>query len=113
MASRVLPRSEWQSFFDRMAKALRGKRAQVEIIGLRLGDQIQAKSVPLLGITFDPKDDLVEIAMEGLDHLIHKPASIAVLEGIDGLSGLEIVDSEQLRQIITLTNPLRLSAPTD
>ncbi|MFK0278552.1 DUF5335 family protein [Ensifer sp. NPDC090286] len=113
MTSRVLVRSEWQFFFDRMAKALRGKRAHVEITGARLGDQIQAKSVPLVGITYDPKGDLLEIAMEGLDHLIHKPASIAVLEGVDGLSGVEIVDSDQHRQIITLTSPLRLSAPND
>ena len=113
MTSRILARSEWHFFFDRMANALRGKRAQVEITGLRLGDQIQAKSVPLVGITFDPKGELLEIAMEGLDHLIHKPASIAILEGVDGLRGLEIVDSDQHRQIITLTSPLRLSAPDD
>ena len=110
MTSRILDRSEWHIFFDSMAKALRGKRAQVEITGLRLGDQIQAKSVPLVGITFDPKGDLLEIAMEGLDHLIHKPSSIAIREEIDGLSGIEIVDSEEHRQIVTLTSPLMLSA---
>lgn len=113
MTSRVLARSEWHFFFDRMAKALQGKRAQVEVTGLHVGDQIQAKSVPLIGITFDRKDDLLEIAMEGLDHLIHKPIRISVLEGADGLSSLEIVDSDQQRQIVTLVSPLRLSAPGD
>ncbi|MGF6174876.1 DUF5335 family protein [Ensifer sp. 4252] len=111
MTSRVLARSEWHSFFERVAKALQGKRADVEVTGIHLGDQIQAKSVPLLGITFDQKDDLLEIAMEGLDHLIHKPTSIAVLEGPDGLSALEIVDADQNRQIVTLVSPVCLPPP--
>lgn len=111
MASRILAKAEWHFFFDRVAGALEGKRAQVEITGLRLGDQIEAKWVPLLGITYDQKNDLLEIAMEGLDHLIRKPTSITIMEGADGLSGLEIVDSDQYRQIVTLVSPLKLPAP--
>ncbi|MBK5571357.1 DUF5335 family protein [Ensifer sp. SSB1] len=111
MTSRVLAKSEWHLYFDRIAKALQGKRVLVEVIGLNLGDQIQAKSVMLLGITFDHKGDLLEIALEGLDHLIHKPTAITVREGPDGLSNLEVVDSEQRRQIVTLVSPLRLSVP--
>jgi hypothetical protein len=29
--------------------------------------------LPLIGITCDPKDDIIEIAREGVDHLIRKP----------------------------------------
>lgn len=111
MNSRVLEKSDWHQYFDQIARALQGKRAKVEVMGLNLGDQTQAESKVLLGITFDHKGDLLEIAMEGLDHIIHKPTSIAVLEATDGLSSLEIVDSEQRRQIVTLVSPLRLSAP--
>ena len=70
MAERILPKSDWQFYCDRISKGLTGKRANIEVTGLRIGDQIQAESLPLFGITYDPKDDLVEIAMEGLDHLI-------------------------------------------
>jgi hypothetical protein len=48
-----------------------GKQAEIEIAGLVFGDHVAAKWLPLLGITYDPKGDLVEIALEGLDHLIH------------------------------------------
>ncbi|HET7090780.1 MAG TPA: DUF5335 family protein [Anaerolineae bacterium] len=31
---------------------------------------MQANCLPLIGITYDSKDDVLAIAMEGLDHLI-------------------------------------------
>ena len=76
MASRALSKPEWESYCDRISKGLVGKRAQIEVTSLTLGDQIAAKWLPLLGITYDPKDDLLEIALEGFDHLIKKPRSI-------------------------------------
>lgn len=73
MATRVLSKSEWQSFCDAISKGVANKLAQIEVTGLTLGDQIAAKWLPLLGITYEPKGDLLEIALEGLDHLIHNP----------------------------------------
>jgi hypothetical protein len=110
MAALTLAKPEWQSYCDRISKGLTGKRAQIEVTGLRIGDQIAANWLPLLGITYDSKDDLLEIALEGLDHLINKPLAISVDDGPDGLTGMEIVDSEGRRQILKLMNPLMLSA---
>lgn len=109
MTARVLAKPEWQSYCDRISKGLVGKRAQIEVTGLQLGDQIAAKWLPLLGITYDPKNDLVEIALQGFDHLIHGPRSIFVDDGPDGLTSMEIVDPDQRRQIIRLTEPLKLA----
>ena len=64
MASRALSKPAWESYRDRISKGLVGKRAQIEVTSLTLGDQIAAKWLPLLGITYDPKDDLLEIALE-------------------------------------------------
>jgi len=110
MATRLLAKPEWHFYFDRIASAMEGKRAQIEVTELRLGDQIEARWVPLLGITYDQKNDLLEIAMEGLDHLVRKPNSITVEEGPDGLNSLEIVDADQNHQIVTLASPLKLPA---
>ena len=68
------------------------------------------RRLPLLGISSDSKDDLLEIALEGLDHLINKPLAISVDDGPDGLTGMEIVDAEGRRQILKLRDPLMLSA---
>jgi hypothetical protein len=111
MASRTLAKPEWQSYCDRISKGLTGKRAQIEVTGLRIGDQIAAKWLPLFGITYDAKDDLLEIGLEGLDHLINKPLAISVDDGPEGLTDMEIIDSEGRRQILRLMNPLMLSTP--
>ena len=67
-----------------------------------------AKWLPLFGITYDAKDNLLEIVMEGVDHLIRSPRSISVDEGPDGLRGMEIIDGERRRQIVTLRDPVLL-----
>jgi hypothetical protein len=111
MVSRVLPKEEWQTYCDRISKGLTAQRAHIEVAGLALGDQVAAKWSRLFGITYDVKDDLLEIAMEGLDHLIHKPREVAIYDGPSGLTSMEIVDSDRRRQIVKLTEPLLLPTP--
>jgi nucleotide-binding universal stress UspA family protein len=111
MAIRALPKEHWRSYCDLISKGLAGQRAHIEVAGLSLGDQVAAKWLPLFGITYDAKDDLLEIAMEGLDHLIHKPGEIAVDDGPSGLGRMEIVDSDRQRQIVNLMEPLLLPQP--
>jgi Family of unknown function (DUF5335) len=108
MTARSLPKAEWQSYCDRMSKGLLGKQAEIEVTGLPFGDQVAANWLPLLGITYDPNDDLLEIALDGLDHLIQHPREISVEDGIEGLSAMEIVDADQRRQIVKLRQPLML-----
>ena len=52
--------------FDRLSKTLEGKQAEIEVASLSLGDQVEAEWLPLHGITYDPNDDLVEVALERL-----------------------------------------------
>lgn len=111
MTIRSLSKSEWQAYCDRVSKGLEGKRAQIEVAALSLGDQIAADWVPLVGITYDPKDDVLEIALDGLDHLIRKPRSLTADEGAGGLTALEITDGEGRKQIVKLKEPLLLPAP--
>ncbi len=111
MAVRELGRNEWKAYFDRVSRALVGKRAMVEAASLRLGDQMVADWVPLIGISYDPRDNLVEIALAGLDHLIRSPRVIFVDEDAHRLASLEIVDDEDQRQIVRLADPLMLPPP--
>jgi hypothetical protein len=66
---------------------------------------------PLLGISYDPKDDVIDIALEGVDHMIHKHHEIYVEENGLQLSSLEVVDGEAARQIVVLRDQLMLPAP--
>src|ERR1700724_436801 len=112
MAIRKLEKPEWRPFFDRISKALIGKRAEIEIASLALGDQIEAEWLPLIGITYDPKSDLLEIALEGIDHLIAHPREIHVDQTGILMTSLEVIDRDGVSQIVQLRDPLMLPAPS-
>jgi hypothetical protein len=106
-----LEKSKWQPYLNAVSKLLEAKMAEVEVASLKLGDQIEAEWLPLLGISYDPHDDLVEVALDGIDHLIHKPREIYVDNGTAGVSSLEIVDADGVKQIVKLKDELLLPAP--
>ena len=107
---RTVPRSEWRPFFDQMSKALRrGTRAEVEVASPELGDQILAEWVPLIGVTYDSHDDLLDVALDGADHLVYHPTEIAVEEGADGLVSIAVTAADGSRQIVRLKEPLQLA----
>ena len=106
-----VPRAEWREFFDRMSKALTGKWAEIEVASLDLGDQITAQWLPLIGITYDSKDDLLDVALDGYDHLIRHPKQIVVNQTDASLVSVAIVDGDGAKQIVKLKTPLALPAP--
>lgn len=110
MSTRRLERSEWHSYFDALSRHLSGQTVRVEVAGLSLGNQVVAASLPILGITFEPKSDLLEIALDGIDHLIRKPSEIYVQEDGGSLHSMAIVDADGHRQLLQVTEPLRLPA---
>ena len=111
MAVRKIDKPEWRAFFDWLSQGLLGARAEIEVASLDLGDQIEAEWLPLLGITYDSKNDLLEIALEGLDHLIKHPKEVWADAGIGALLNFEVIDGEGVSQIIQLREPLMLPAP--
>jgi len=110
MASRTIPQAEWRAFFDGLADALVGKRVEVEAASLELGDQIVAEWLPLLGVTYDAQDDLLDVAMSGLNHLIRRPREIYVQEGPTGVETVAVVSADGVKQILHLKDPLMLPA---
>ncbi|MGE5539255.1 MAG: DUF5335 domain-containing protein [Gemmatimonas sp.] len=111
MATRTLDKSDWRGFFDGISRTIEGKRADIHVESLAIGSQVAAKWLPLLGITYDPKDDLVEIALEGVDHMIAKPQQILIDVGPEGLQNVEIIDRDDVRQVVRLREPLMLPSP--
>ena len=106
-----LAKAQWQAYFDRTSKALGAKQVQIEVTGLGLGDQIEADWIPLLGLSYDPKNDVFAVIAEGVDHLIHHPKQIHIDHELDWLLSLEVIDAEDNRHIILLKDPLSLPAP--
>lgn len=111
MTIRRLEKPEWHPFFDVVSKLLTAEQAEVEVGSLNLGDRTQAEWLPLLGISYDPRDDVVDIALDGLDHMIRKPREIYLDNGTAALTSFEIVDADGVRQIVKLKDQLMLPAP--
>ncbi len=107
-----LDNSEWSEYFDRVSKTIGSKNVEIEIAGLSLGDQIEVSSLPLIGLTYDAKNDLLEVVTESVDHIIRLPKIIHTDYGTDGLHSVEVIDADNNHQIIKFTEPVALPAPS-
>jgi hypothetical protein len=104
----TVDKSNWQAAADLLSRAIHGQAARVEVASEDLGDQVQAEWAPLLGVTYDPKGNLFEIQLEGLDHLVRDPRLFAVRER-DGLAdSLAVVDGKGIEHIVQLRDPIAL-----
>ena len=61
-----IDKSGWRAALNTLSKSLSGKQAEIEP-ALSLGDQIAVEWVPIIGIAYELKDDIVEVALEGLN----------------------------------------------
>jgi hypothetical protein len=111
MSARTLPKDEWSGFFANLSRTLQGKQVEIEVLSRRLGDEIEAEWLPLLGIAYDPKNDLLEVALQGVDHMIRKPKEIHVDVGPVGLLTIEVASADGTREIMQFRDPLMLPAP--
>ena len=93
MINRKINKTEWKQFFDFLSKQVEGTRAEIEIASLKLGDQIEAEWLPVIGLVYDHKDNSVEIALEAskrdvVDHIIREPREIYFAEVRAPIHGL-------------------------
>ena len=112
MALVKLEKRQWHAYFDRLSKGLVGKQVEIEVASLALGAQVEAEWLPLLGIVYEPRTDVVEIVLEGLDHMIRRPREMYADEEGISLTSLEIVEGGDVRHIVRLREPLLLPPPS-
>jgi len=112
MGIRRLERREWRGFCIYASRVLIGKHVEMQVLSLQFGSQVGARRVPLFGMAYDPASDVLELLFgDELDHLIRAPRELYVDEGSLGIVSLQIVDSDGIRQIVTLHDPLLLASP--
>jgi hypothetical protein len=103
--TRQLPRAEWKGYFDTFTREHLGsgapEAATVEVMSPTLGDQFEVSAVRLLGLTFEPKSETLEVLLENVDHLVFQPKQIWVVEGEPGfIATLEVVRADETKEII-------------
>ncbi|MDD2704568.1 MAG: DUF5335 domain-containing protein [Acidocella sp.] len=111
MAAEKFEKAKWGPYFDRLSKKLTGQEAEVRVLSLGLGDQVEAEWVQIRGVTYDHKDDIVVISLEGIEHIIHQPKSIHIDAPEGGLAGFEVVDADGVKCVIQFREKLALPAP--
>jgi hypothetical protein len=108
---RELPKQQWKRYFESVSGVLTGTRAEIEVASLEVGDQIAAQWLPLLGLTYDSRDDLIDVSLTGLNHLIRQPAQIEVTEDDAGtIRSIAVRTADGTLQVLRLKDPLRLPA---
>jgi hypothetical protein len=109
MAFQRLSKASWHSYCERVSRGIdAGQRAQFRVASLDIGDRVGAKWVPMYGLVYEPKTDQVEIALEGVDHLVAHPQEMLVETSPRGLVGIEILDGDGGRQTVQFLEPLVL-----
>jgi hypothetical protein len=102
-----IPREELAQYFDEFTKRfLRDESpeaADVEVLEPDWGEQIMARGVRLLGITYDRHRNSLEFALDAGDHRIIEPAEVWTVEEEDGfLCALEVVHSDGTREVVSV-----------
>ncbi|WP_025662053.1 DUF5335 family protein [Rhizobium sp. IBUN] len=101
MGVKVLPKSEWAAYFSRLHKEVKGKEIKVEVLGATIGDQVLVRSAPLLGATYEPKEDALEISVKGMTHVVDHPQKISIQDDDGKVFAIEVIDAGDRHQLMT------------
>lgn len=111
MKTREISKENWQGFFDKTSRALKGKLIQIEVDSLEIGAQIEVDMLSLNGITYDSKDEALIVSTDEIEHVIPAVQHIFVTEGSKGMDSLEVRSAGGRIEIIKFSEPLALSPP--
>lgn len=109
-----VPRAGWQAHLDGLTREHEGHDVTIEVLDRELGDEEEVERLPLSSIGFDPKDDVVIVAVGGRDgrfpvvlrHVVENPERIAVDSyADDGRVALDLVDGAGDHTIVTIWPP--------
>jgi hypothetical protein len=110
---------KWARYFDSLTPGIEGKLVTVEVMSDELGDQLDVERLPLQAIGYDPKDNVLEVAVGGRGvrhpilsrHFISSPQTISI-EGAGSFTptAILVTDGSGVRTLIRLFEPPELEA---
>jgi hypothetical protein len=115
-----IERGEWSAYLAELSRQAEGYRTTIEVLGEDIGDQIEAREVPLRELAFDPREGIaLSVGGRGgefpvvLRHVIPEPVDLETTDepGIPG--ALMIEQAGGRRTVIRLAAPITLDRPTD
>ncbi len=108
MAEKCIVPNEWEEYLDNLSKKIKAmdEAVEIDIVAPSVLEEKEAKRLKLSGISFDPKDRVLSIFCEVLDHLINKPQEVCVEEENGAVSSLRVTDGSGLEHIIKFSRPI-------
>jgi hypothetical protein len=100
-----VPRDKLEKYFDDFTKHfLRNETtiaADVELLAQEWGDQLEAEGAHLVGVTYDPKENALELTFEAGQHRTYHPAEVWTVEETDGfVKAIEVVHDDGAREVV-------------
>jgi hypothetical protein len=114
-----LAAERWQEYFDSITPNIDGMLATIEVMSEQLGDQLDVQQLPLQAISYDPRDNMLEVAVGGrgarypvlLRHFISDPQTISTAESSSlQPTAILVTDASGVRTLIRLSEPAALEA---
>jgi Family of unknown function (DUF5335) len=114
-----LAAERWQEYFDSITPNIDGMLATIEVMSEQLGDQLDVQQLPLQAIGYDPRDNILEVAVGGrgvrypvlLRHFISDPQTISIEESSSlRPTAILVTDASGVRTLIRLSEPAAFEA---
>lgn len=115
MTYEIVARHHWPAFFESFSNQLRGRRVEIEVIGLDLGVQLEAEWVPLRALRFETERRRLAAELAGeriVEHVIENPEAVWVELSGGELQSLVVEDESSRKEIFRFRLPLELPEPT-
>jgi hypothetical protein len=101
-----ISRDKLEKYFDDFTKHfLRNDSttvADVELLAKDWGDQVEAEGARLIGVTYDPKENALELTFEAGQHRMYRPAEVWTVEDETNgfVSAIELVHDDGTREVV-------------
>ena len=89
-----IPRAQWGTQLDEFSRRNVGRRGVLEVDDPEIGAQAQENDYPLLGATFDPHDQRVELMFGQLGDVNRR-----LSRGIGGVNSIDVLRDDRGRDI--------------
>jgi hypothetical protein len=118
-ATQELDAGRWHEYFDSLTPNVEGMLVTIEVMDEQEGDQLDVERMPLQAISYDPRDDVLEVALGGrglrypvvLRHFISSPSTISVEESSSITpTAILVTDGAGVRTLIRLFEQVELQA---
>jgi hypothetical protein len=107
--SNLIQKENYHSYFENFSKVIPNELVEIEVMGLDLGDQIEADFVTLKGITYESKNNqLFFYLADNLEHIIKNPVEIYVDNDEIGIKEIAIKCGQGHLHLIKLKHAVEL-----